>query len=131
LHSVAKIDVLVGVDGSPESFAAVVGVGELFGSRLGRLSVATVIPRDAVSAACADATGLLRRAAFLVADRAERIVLRGSPATALGEYAAGNGYDVIAVGTTGRGFAKALLGSVATELARRTKTPVLLFGSDR
>src|SRR5690348_5187902 len=42
------IDVLVGYDGSAESLAALQTVPALLGDRLGRLTVATVVPYDQV-----------------------------------------------------------------------------------
>src|SRR5690348_6745020 len=41
------VAVLAGVDGSPESRAALLAARRLLGSRLGRLTLATVIPYDA------------------------------------------------------------------------------------
>jgi len=50
----------------------------------------------------------------------------GSPADALGRLAEEGGYDLLAIGARGRGASKALLGSVATRLARGTGVPVFI-----
>ena len=56
----------------------------------------------------------------------ERVVVFGSPARALSEYAAANGYSLVAVGRRGKGIAKALLGSTASALARDERTVALI-----
>ena len=45
-HGSGPVDVLAGVDGSPESRAAIEAAIALLGARLGRLTLATVIPYD-------------------------------------------------------------------------------------
>lgn len=127
-----KVAVLVGIDGSPESMAAARGVQDLLGSRLGRVTLVTVIPFDAAAIVEREAEETLCQAeASFPAGRAQRLLLQGFPAHELREHAKAGGYDTIAIGTTGRGLRTALLGSVATELAHRSKLPVILFGSDR
>lgn len=123
-----RIDVLVGVDGSPESGAALRGVTELFGDRLGRLTVATVIPYDTSLVNERDANDLLDRTAHDAGDRVERALLHGQPATALREFAVTGHYDVVTIGRVGHGLSTALLGSTATRLAHVAEPPVLLFG---
>ncbi len=122
------VDVLVGFDGSDESAAALHAAVDLLGSRIGRLTLATVVPydvgreeeRDAV--ARLDAEG--ERLAWLAPGRE---VLRGQPAAALTARAAEEGYELLAAGTRGAGKAH-LFGSAATGLARTSKIPVLLVG---
>jgi nucleotide-binding universal stress UspA family protein len=126
-----RVDVLVGVDGSPQSEAAIRGVDALFGDRLGRLTLASVIPLDAPPLIDQQAHELLDRVAALAGDRAERVLLRGRPAIALRELAAAGHYDVLAIGRVGHGLSKALLGSTATDLAHEGGLPVLLFGEHR
>lgn len=123
-----KVDVLVGLDGSAESMVAVDGVAELFGDRLGRLTLATVIPHDAPHIVEREAKELLDHTAGRARDQAEPVLLSGRPATALCEYAATGGYDVLAIGRVGHGLSKALLGSTAMHLAHAADRPVLLFG---
>lgn len=126
------VDVLVGYDGSQEALAAAEAVVELFGTRLGRLTAATVVPYG-------EATDARRRAADALRDLAGHSrgrvpgleLLRGHPSAALGAFAAGGHYDLIAVGTRGAGITKALLGSAASELARDSSVPVLLVGGRR
>lgn len=121
------VDVLVGIDGSPESRAAVERVAHLLRGVAGRVTLATVIPVDATPEAERDAETLL--AAISAAHRGldpSTVVLRGEPITALQDYVLGLGYDLLVVGTRGQSRSKALLGSVATGLARRAGIPVLL-----
>jgi nucleotide-binding universal stress UspA family protein len=133
------IDVLVGVDGSSESRAALRAAVELFGERIGRLSVATVVDYDAAETGrpCEELEAARRHldeAAALVSPlRPETLVLAGVPAQALDEYAVEQGFDVIAIGHRGAGRAERLLGSVATRMARDGSVPVLMGGavSDR
>jgi nucleotide-binding universal stress UspA family protein len=127
-HSMHRTDALVGIDGSEQSIAALQGTEELLGSSLGRLSIATVVPFDATPLSRDEASEVLQHAAAVArSSSVERIILQGVPVDALREYATQGGYDVLAVGTTGRGLTTALVGSVATGLAHRTRVPVLLF----
>ncbi len=57
----------------------------------------------------------------------DTIVLGGSPAEAIADEASRQSYDLIAVGSRGRGaVTRVLLGSVADRLAHICKTPVLI-----
>ncbi|HET7488405.1 MAG TPA: universal stress protein [Acidimicrobiales bacterium] len=126
------VDVLVGYDGSPEAEAAVDAVAELFGDRLGRLTAATVVPFGDVTESRRRAEESLRRLALRPDGRVPGVELvQGHPSSALLRLAADGGYDVIAVGTRGAGFSKALVGSAASELARDATVPVLLIGGSR
>jgi nucleotide-binding universal stress UspA family protein len=125
------VDVLVGVDGSPEADAAAVGVIRLFGSRLGRVTLAAIVPYDSGRAAESQALTNLRRAArHYEPGAADLQILSGLPADELVHLAREDGYDVLAVGSRGSGRTKALLGSTAIRLARGTAVPVLTFGSE-
>jgi nucleotide-binding universal stress UspA family protein len=140
------VDVLVGVDGSPEAAAALATVLDLLGPRLGRLALATVTDLDASvehdrqqAQACAE---LERQAetvrAWLSTQPSgadgdgpripELLLLAGRPAEALQRLAVKSGYDLLVVGTRGTGLSKVLLGSTATALAAHAKVPVLLAG---
>jgi nucleotide-binding universal stress UspA family protein len=123
------LDVLVGVDGSHESEVALQRAAEILGTRIGRLTLATVTEFDYGSPqAEADvkrARETLRSAAAL-ADVPEPgiVLLSGRPADALSEYAQRNGYELVVVGRRGRGASNALLGSTA---ARITQSPVAIL----
>jgi nucleotide-binding universal stress UspA family protein len=130
-------DVLVGVDGSAEATAALLTVVDLLGPGLRRLTLATVIDYDtAVSQGPwqerHDAEAELDRAADLVGEalgrRPDTIVLAGRPAEALVRHATEGGYRFLAIGSRGRGASRLLLGSVASQLARHTRIPVLIVG---
>ena len=126
-HGSGQRNALVGVDGSPESEAAVDRVVSLIGSELGRLVVARVLPYDASqSTELAAATKLQDLADRHPAAHAGLMVLRGDPAEALRSYAADEHFDVVAVGSRGAGFSTALLGSVASTLAAGSDVPVLI-----
>jgi nucleotide-binding universal stress UspA family protein len=124
-------DVVVGIDGSRESHCAVRDVVDLFGTALGRVTLVSVVPFDASPEAEREAHARLIGSALEIGDREVDLhVVRGKPATALQDFVASGGYDVVAVGTRGRGSGRTLLGSVATELARKSRVPVLLFGGE-
>ena len=121
------LDVLVGIDGSPGSAATVLGAANVLGTRIGRLTVALVVPLDAGTKADQVAADTLR--ALTVAIPGVRLeVLHGRPATALLEHTAEGGYDLLVVGARGAGLGTALLGSTARELAGTSKVPVLIVG---
>lgn len=127
--STGTVDVLVGHDGSPEAAAVLQAAVALLGPRLGRLTLATVVPFDGGPEAAPRAQAALRRAAGLVeVPNAELEVLRGRPAEALRSRANEGGYDLLAVGTRGQGLAHKVMGSTATELARASSVPVLMVG---
>jgi nucleotide-binding universal stress UspA family protein len=124
-RGLGSTDVLVGIDGSPEAEASLRLAVALHGRSLGRLALATVVPFDEPSDA--DAVALLRAASHLVPKRAPTtVVLRGEPADALGHYAHTEGYDLLAVGSHGRGRSGSPLGSVAGRLAANAPVPVLV-----
>jgi nucleotide-binding universal stress UspA family protein len=124
------VDVLVGIDGSPESRAAVDTAIHLLGSRLGRLTLARAVPlycgfeleRTADQSLQVEAERLRPREVGLE-------VVEGHPASALTELAAAAGYELVVIGTRGAGLSRELLGSTAVALARHSKLPVLLVGS--
>lgn len=132
IPSRGPIDVLVGFDGSPEARGAIDAVPALLGDRLGRLTVATVVPYGEIREQERLATRALRslegRATGLECDLE---LLHGHPAEALSQYASEGGYGLIAVGTRGAGITKAILGSAATQLAQDSRVPVLLVTRER
>ncbi len=128
------VDVLVGIDGSPESFRALADVAELFDARLGRVTVATVVdiegernhsPDDDRERAEADLRAAVEYLASVNVTPTTRL-LSGQPAFALQQHAADEGFDVIAVGARGRGLSTQVLGSVAEHLVRGNRLPVLV-----
>jgi nucleotide-binding universal stress UspA family protein len=123
------VDVLVGYDGSSESVAAIDAVVGLLGERLGRLTVATVVPYGDLKVPERLATDRLAHLAEGPTGVLPQVeILHGHPSAALGQHAREGGYELIAVGTRGKGFSKAVMGSAASELARDSKVPVLLVG---
>ena len=125
-----SVDVLVGYDGSPESAAALEAVIHLLGDRLGRLTVAGVVPYGSVRDDERRASSGLRDLAARTAAPAPRLeILHGHPSAALARTAVDDGYDLLAVGTRGAGVTKSILGSAASELARHSKVPVLVVGA--
>jgi nucleotide-binding universal stress UspA family protein len=123
--------VLVGVDDSPESKAAVDQAARLFGATAGSVTLVRVIPLDATAETEREAETELKTAVSAhVAIEASAVVLRGEPVHALRDYAQKYESDVLVVGTRGAGLSKALMGSVASGLARGAGIPVLLVGGD-
>jgi nucleotide-binding universal stress UspA family protein len=129
-----EVDVLVGIDGSAEAEGAVTTVCALLGPRLGRVVLASVLPFDTPhwSETRRDANMALELAAMRVPHvEVERVSLQGRPVDELTRYATTNGFGVLAVGSRGKGLSTALLGSVASRLARADGVPVLIVGSGR
>jgi len=125
------VDVLVGYDESPEARAAASRAVELFGPRMGRLTLATVIPFDGGREGERLAVAALERQARHMAPLQPSFeVLGGHPSHVLEQLTRDEGYDLLVIGTRGAGRAKALLGSAASKLARRTDVPVLLVGAE-
>ncbi|HKY77079.1 MAG TPA: universal stress protein [Acidimicrobiia bacterium] len=130
VRGTGPVDVLVGFDGSPESEAALAAVTDLLGPRLGRLTVATVVPYDAGAEGDRATREALERRRSTLAPLPRLEILHGRPSQALLERALTDGYGLLAVGTTGAGASRALLGSTAVDLARSAPVPVLLVGPE-
>lgn len=143
------VDVLVGIDGSPESAAATTAALGLLGNRVGRLTLVAVSELDASVAGRQEQQRLrheLERQAEAVRlwlrehrqhEQGSRgaqpvvpeLVLRsGQPAAVLDRIAAEDGYGLLVVGARGAGLSSVVLGSVATRLAARASVPVLVIG---
>jgi nucleotide-binding universal stress UspA family protein len=123
------IDVLVGFDGSTESRTAVRIAADLFGSRVGRLTLARAVPHNCGWDIEREARASLRSAAEELAPREVGLeLIHGRPDDALTVLADMARYDVLVVGTRGAGLSKQVLGSVAVQLARHATLPVLLVG---
>jgi nucleotide-binding universal stress UspA family protein len=123
------VDVLAGVDGSPESTSALRSVVELLGPRLGRLTLAMVIPYDSGFDLRRTARSTLEQQAELVGGGPQLELLHGRPAPVLLEWAMNGDYDLLVLGTRGAGMTKALLGSTAADVSEGAKIPVLLMGN--
>jgi nucleotide-binding universal stress UspA family protein len=140
------VDVLVGIDGSPESAAATTAALELLGARVGRLTLVAVTDLDDSYAGREERVrlqGELERQAEAArawlgerdgpAPASQTVVpelklMAGRPATTLDTIAAEDGYDLLVVGARGAGLSSVLLGSVASRLAARASVPVLVVG---
>lgn len=125
-------DVLVGVDGSDESVAAVASAVSLFGPLMTSLTIATVLDYDSESAVGGVES---RRAAQTMLDSAasgidfdvvETEILFGRADRALAEYARANGVEMIVVGARGSGATEALFGSITSRLVGGCELPVLV-----
>lgn len=125
------VDVLVGLDGSPESRQALARAVALLDGRIGRLTLAAVIDADAAAVGeREEAAAEIREQAAMYQDRGpSTVVLPGQPAEALSTYCRETSHDLIVVGRRGRGASRFLLGSVAIRLARDCEAPVLLGGA--
>jgi nucleotide-binding universal stress UspA family protein len=138
------VDVLVGIDGSPESATATTAALELLDGRVGRLTLVAVTDLDDSYAGREERArlqGELERQAEAVRAwlrerevRAKQMVvpelklMAGRPATILDTIAAEDGYGLLVVGARGAGLSSVLLGSVASKLAARASVPVLVVG---
>jgi nucleotide-binding universal stress UspA family protein len=132
------LDVLIGVDGSPQAAGAIDGVLRLFGPQLGRLCVATVVDYDVhqlpgKALPNERAAEILDEAAAAVTAAGGRapttVLLTGQPADALVDYAGSEGYTLVAAGRRGSGASKHIIGSAASRLSSHTGLPVILFGA--
>ncbi|HEY6065574.1 MAG TPA: universal stress protein [Thermoanaerobaculia bacterium] len=141
--------VLVGADFSPESRAALRTARQLVKRTNGTLTIAHVRPFSDIRAAVAEERGDLLRlpsgnlAGAVEAHYEKRLaamrrgpkesirLLRGDPAPELRREAR-KGYDLLVVGTHGRGRAAAfLLGSTLQEMLVRSPIPILVVRSRR
>jgi nucleotide-binding universal stress UspA family protein len=59
--------------------------------------------------------------------RTDRVVLQGVPADSIAEYANGNKYDLVVVGSRGQGaVSRIMLGSVSSRLAHVCQVPIVI-----
>jgi nucleotide-binding universal stress UspA family protein len=147
---VSPLRVLVGVDFSPESRAAVRAARDLVKRTGGELTLAHVRPVSDIRAAVVEERGDLLRlpsgglGRAIAAHYGERLgkmagrrknesyrLLRGDAAPGLCREAA-RGYDLLVMGTRGRGRGAAfLLGSTAQEVLHRSPIPVVVVPARR
>ena len=136
--------ILVAMDGSDHAFKAMRVAADLARSLNAKLTLAYVCYIPLAYPADFAGTGVdafeeeERRWASKTLKEAERraseaavsvdtTVLSGSPAEALADHAASQEYDLVVVGSRGRGaVARVLLGSVADRLVHICKRPVLV-----
>jgi nucleotide-binding universal stress UspA family protein len=124
------VDLVAGVDGSPESIAALRSAVALLDGGLGRTVVAVVEPYDADEDRGRDCLLAAAAKAIEPVEPAE-VRLRGEPATALCRYAVEEGFQLIVVGARGHGRSSSPLGSVARRLASGSPVPVLIGPTTR
>jgi len=132
------VSVLAGIDGSDEAREALRRAVDLLGDRIGRLSLVTVVSYDALDdrdmLADEEATAQL----WMTAARAsvpgivpDEYVVPGPPAPALIRLAVEGDYDLVVIGSRGRGMTPRLFGSVAGALAASSPISVLVGGRGR
>lgn len=135
------VRLLVGVDGSTASIESARGATDLLGSRMGACTLALVTdfevleavpgPVDADHPDLQDERAILQTAAFelerWLGFAPATVLLAGNPAEALKRHADGGDFDLIAVGSRGKGLSKALLGSCASRLVSGAPVPTLIL----
>ncbi len=132
------VAVLVGIDASPESYAALDEVTGLLGPQLGQLTLAHVLDHDAgqitdASNAQEEAVALLAAASEHIAGHMDltpaTVVLVGAAGPALAQHSDEGDYHLIVIGSRGRGATKLVMGSTAAHLSAVAKPPVLIVRS--
>jgi nucleotide-binding universal stress UspA family protein len=136
--------ILVAMDGSESALKAMRTAANLFQGAGARLTLAYVMSKPLAYPADFPGWGLeafeeeeRKWAKQMLSDAARQasdfkvavdtVVLGGSPSEAIADEASLQGYDMVAVGSRGRGaVTRVLLGSVADRLAHICKTPVLV-----
>lgn len=137
------VDLVVGVDGSDEAIEAAVATVRRLGPALGRVTLAAVVDADTSVSTLVlhhvdEGDRVIRECRRHLDEAARRLPLRtvgevllsGEPAHALEAYADAEGYDFVVVGARGHGATPALLGSVASRLARGDVVPVVIGPRD-
>jgi nucleotide-binding universal stress UspA family protein len=132
-------NILVAVDGSDHSRAALEHAIELARDQNARLALITVVPYLAAVAVASSAQVVpLQEACFReTLDEAVatvpqdigvvRILAHGRPSREIAERVAGGDFDLIVMGTHGRGrVGVVVLGCVSRVVLHRARTPVLL-----
>lgn len=126
------IDVLVGVDGSPESVASVELVIAMLAPAIRRIRIVSALDRETANAPLAfdtdNALELELRAASHAFgfDGAELAFVTGRADHALVSHAIEEGFDLIVVSCRHHRLRSRLLGSTVERLARNSGVPVLI-----
>ncbi|MFL5841916.1 MAG: universal stress protein [Thermoleophilaceae bacterium] len=133
-------NILVAVDGSDHSRAALEHAVALAQEQHARLTLMTVMPPVSAAAVAGNAQVLplqeecwsrtLEEAVAAVPDDVGlvRLFARGKPAREIARQISEGDYDLVVMGTHGRGrIGDAVVGSVSREVLHRSKTPVLLI----
>ncbi|MDX6690756.1 MAG: hypothetical protein QOG15_2213 [Solirubrobacteraceae bacterium] len=135
-------EILVPIDGSRAAGRALDHAVALAREEHARITLVVVIPPPkSAAAAAASALPVQRRAWEEILERGrERVpddvglttlLLDGAPGRVISRLASSAQYDVVVMGTHGRGrLAGALVGSVSREVLHSTSTPVLLVRAD-
>lgn len=127
-----ECDLLVGVDGSAESEAALRDALAVLGDRVTSVTIATVLNHDERDTQAGDD---VRSAARQMLDEilrgieghhARGEILYGRADEALITYARAAGVELIAVGARGQGASRRLFGSTAQRLVGNSPVPVLV-----
>ncbi|MDI9888844.1 universal stress protein [Streptomyces sp. HNM0645] len=131
-----SLRVLVGVDGSPQSLAALDRAAELLGPYVQTLVAVEVVAYDAADNETDPSITAARNHLRTITEHAagrvtECDIISGPPAQALMSYAREQDIDLIVIGTHGRGLSRRLLGNVAQQLMRQHTVPVLVVGDHR
>ncbi|MDZ7676108.1 MAG: universal stress protein [Acidimicrobiales bacterium] len=140
-HGPGGVRLLAGIDGSDESIDAARRAANLLGSRLGDFTLAMVIDFDLHEAVpgplspdhprLADERTMLESAAASLdaslGFAPATVLLSGAPADALRQQATAARFDLLAVGSRGRGMTKRLVGSCASQLAQGSPVPALIM----
>ncbi len=132
----------VGLDGSEPGFRAlkeVLDLAQKFGAEVVALHVLPMpVDISELGGAVVELEGQLRTQAETILSRAEdeakkagvsfkAVVLSGSPAETLAEYAKKEGFDLLAVGYQGRSrIAELFMGSVTSKLLALSEVPLLV-----
>lgn len=131
-----RLDILAGVDGSPEAIAAVIAALSLFGDRVTSLTLAKVVDYDSGgeytgSEVREQAMSDLRDAAEAIQyQKTETRVLYGRPDRALVDHARETNAELIVVGARGHGVTERLFGSVTSRLVGGYGIPVFVGPRD-
>lgn len=135
-HTPGPLDLLVGLDGSPESGRALESAMRFFGTTASTITLATVVDYDApdsdmFQSIVGEAQAMLDEAVAAL-DRPDVAtkVLFGKPDRALADFATTTGKELIVIGPRGHGAAKTVFGSVASTLAAGCAVPVLVGACD-
>lgn len=136
LHGGGRFDVLAGIDGSPESVAAVKSALALFGGYVTSLTLAKVLDYDSGGTFTGaevqvEARGQLKEASRAIAFQPVYTrLLFGRADRALVEYATQSGIELLVVGARGHGMSEALFGSVTARLVGGYRLPVFVGPRD-